>query len=219
MSRSGVSMLSQIINKSKIPPGITHIAGSPNSGTTTLLYQLCKGIKKDHKTIIFDCEMSFSAQRLQEIIFDTKIMLQDIYVIQITNKEQQLRILMKLHKFLHNKTCSFIAINGITDHFRFSEKNKNEIYTQRILTLQMAYLKMLSKKRNLPIFITNQMSIFRDGEEQKTRPIYNSIINNFVDRTIAFQYINKKLWKAEYDNEKLYYSLSSKGIEEISGNL
>ena len=71
-------MLSQIINKSKVPPGITHIAGSPNSGTTTLLYQLCKGIRKGQKALIFDCEMSFSAQRLQEIIFDKKINLEDM---------------------------------------------------------------------------------------------------------------------------------------------
>ncbi|MHA1953470.1 MAG: hypothetical protein ACXAAM_01605 [Candidatus Heimdallarchaeaceae archaeon] len=212
-------MLSQIINKSKIPPGITHVAGSPNSGTTTLLYQLCKGIKKEHKAIIFDCEMSFSAQRLQEIIFNTKINLQDIYVIQIMDKKQQIKILMKLHKFLKSKTYSFIAINGITDHFRFSNKTGSERYTQRILALQMAYLKMLSKKKDLPIVITNQVSIFRDDEQQKIKPIANAVISNYSDRTIIFQYINKKLWKAKYKEEELYYSLSSNGIEEIRGNL
>ncbi|MCG3221251.1 MAG: hypothetical protein H7641_07715 [Candidatus Heimdallarchaeota archaeon] len=212
-------MLSQIINKSKIPPGITHVAGSPNSGTTTLLYQLCKGIKKEHKVIIFDCEMSFSAQRLQEIILNTKISLQDIYVIQIVDKKQQIKILMKLHKFLKSKKYSFIAINGITDHFRFSNKTRSERYTHRILALQMAYLKMLSKKQDLPIIITNQVSIFRDDDQQKIKPIANAVISNYSDRTIIFRYINKKLWKAKYEEEELYYSLSSNGIEEIRGNL
>jgi len=212
-------MLSQIINKSKIPAGITHVAGSPNSGTTTLLYQLCKGIKKEQKAIIFDCEMNFSAQRLKEIVLDTKIDLQDIYVIQIMNKEQQLKTLMKLHSFLKNREYSFVGINGITDHFRFNNKNRSERYTHRILALQMAYLKMLSKERELPIIITNQISIFRDDEHQKIRPIANAVISNYSDRTIIFQYINKKLWKAKYKDEELFYSLLSNGIEEIRGTL
>jgi RecA/RadA recombinase len=211
-------MLSQIINKSKIPPGITHVAGSPNSGTTTLLYQLCKGIKKEQKAIIFDCEMSFSAKRLKEIILDTKTNLQDIYVIRIMDKKQQVKILMKLHNFLKNNEYSFMAINGITDHFRFNNKLKSERHTHRILALQMAYLKMLSKKQNLPIIITNQVSMFRDNEKQKIRPIANAIISNYSDRTIIFQYINKRLWKAKYNDEELFYSLSSKGIEETLGS-
>ena len=207
-------MLSQIINKSKIPPGITHIAGSPNSGTTTLLYQLCKGIRKGQKALIFDCEMSFSAQRLQEITFNKKINLEDIYVIQIADKKQQIHVLMKLHKFIKGKSYSFIAINGITDHFRFSEKVTSEKYIHRVLALQMAYLKMISKRQKFPIVITNQVSIFRENEQRNIKPIAGSVINNYTDRTIIFQYISKKLWKATYNNEELYYSLSSNGIEE-----
>jgi hypothetical protein len=212
-------MLSQIINKSKIPPGVTHLAGSPNSGTTTLLYQLCKGIRKGQKALIFDCEMSFSAQRLQEILFNKKINLEDIYVIQIADKKQQMQSLMKLHKFIKGKSYSFIAINGITDHFRFSEKITNEKYTHRILALQMAYLKMLNKKQNFPIVITNQVSIFRENEQRKIKPVASSVINNYSDRTIIFQYVSKRLWKATYNEEELYYSLTSNGIEENRGGL
>ncbi len=212
-------MLSQIINKSKVPSGITHIAGSPNSGTTTLLYQLCKGIRKGQKALIFDCEMSFSAQRLQEIIFDKKINLEDIFVIQIADKRQQINVLMKLHRFVKVKSYSFIAINGITDHFRFSEKVTSEKYIHRVLALQMAYLKMINKRQNIPIVVTNQVSIFRDNEQRNIKPIAGSVINNYTDRTIIFQYISKKLWKATYNNEELYYSLTSNGIEENRGAL
>ena len=212
-------MLSQIINKSKVPPGITHIAGSPNSGTTTLLYQLCKGIRKGQKALIFDCEMSFSAQRLQEIIFDKKINLEDIFIIQIADKKQQIRVLMKLHKFVKGKSYNFIAINGITDHFRFSDKVTSEKYIHRVLALQMAYLKMINKRQNIPIVVTNQVSIFRDNEQRNIKPIAGSVINNYTDRTIIFQYISKKLWKATYNNEELYYSLTSNGIEENRGGL
>ena len=56
-------MLVGLINNSKIPKGITHIAGPPNSGKTTLIYQSCKGVKEGKKVLVLDCEMNFSAKR------------------------------------------------------------------------------------------------------------------------------------------------------------
>jgi len=208
-------MLSQFIVKSKVPFGITHIAGPPNSGKTTLIYQTCKGIEKGEKALIFDCEMNFSAQRLQEILLDSDIKLEDIIIIRIANQKQQLQHLMKVHNFIQNKKYSFIAVNGVTDHFRFSEKAKKDVVLYRILALQMAYLKMFSEKIRMPIILTNQVSIFREEETQKIRPIANSVINHYSDRTVIFQHINKRLWKAEYNDEKFYYKLKSSGIEEI----
>jgi RecA/RadA recombinase len=211
----GVPMLNQLIVKSKVPFGITHIAGPPNSGKTTLIYQICKGIAKGEKALIFDCEMNFSAQRLQEILLDSNIKLEDIIIITIANRKQQLQYFMKMHNFTQNKQYSFIAINGVTDHFRFSEKSKKDVVLYRILALQMAYLKMFSGESKLPIVLTNQVSMFKEEEAQRIRPIANSVIDHYSDRTVIFQHVNKRLWKADYDGEKLYYTLTSYGIEEV----
>jgi RecA/RadA recombinase len=210
-------MLNQFIVKSKVPSGITHIAGPPNSGKTTLIYQICKGIEKGEKALIFDCEMNFSAQRLREILLDSNIKLEDIIIVRIANQKQQLQHLMKAHNFIQNKKYSFIAINGVTDHFRFSEKARKDVVLYRILALQMAYLKMFSEKTKMPIVLTNQVSIFRGEETQKIRPIANSVINHYSDRNVIFKHINKKLWKAESNDERFYYTLTSNGIEEIKG--
>ena len=95
-------MLVDFIKNSKIPTGMTHIAGPPNSGKTTLIYQTCRGIREGKKGLILDCEMNFSAQRLQDITTGRKIDMQNIIIMNITDRNQQFNTVMKTHKFIVN---------------------------------------------------------------------------------------------------------------------
>ena len=208
-------VLINLFENSKIPPGVTHVAGAPNSGKTTLLYQLCRNLSKKKKALIFDCEMSFSAQRLQEII-KRRDVLKRIIVIRITDKKQQFLNIMKTHNFLKNNSIYFIGINGFTNHFRFTEKITNEISIHRNLGIQMAYLKKISKELKQPIVLTNQVSIFKENDKQMLKSVAGQITNHYSNTNIVLQHVNKKLWKASNENKEIYYTLSSSGIEVIS---
>ena len=205
-------MLIDLINNSKIPTGITHIAGPPNSGKTTLIYQSCKGIKEGKKVLVLDCEMNFSAQRLQDIIRSKKIDLRNIIIMNIADRIQQFNTIMKIHKFILNGNFSFIAINGITDHFRYTSE-KEEVSTYRTLSMQLAYLKMISKNEKTPILMINQVSAFKSKNKKEFKPIANSVMKHYADRNIILQHINRKLLKAIYNNEEIYYTVTSNGIE------
>ena len=77
----------------------------------------------------------------------------------------------------------------------------------------MAYLQMVSSKLNLPVVLTNQVSMFRENNLRIVRPFANSIITNYSDNNIMLEHVNKKLWKAKYENQEMFYALSSQGVE------
>ncbi|MCK5305433.1 MAG: hypothetical protein KAJ72_09280, partial [Candidatus Heimdallarchaeota archaeon] len=189
-------MLSKFLEKSIVSDGITHIAGPPNSGKTTILYHLCKGLKKGKKALILDCEINFSARRLREITLGKDIDFNNIILLRVADKANQIRILMKLHSFFKKDKPLFIGINGFTNHFRFSPLNVDEMNWNKTLSLQMAYLQMVSSKLNLPVVLTNQVSMFRENNLRIVRPFANSIITNYSDNNIMLEHVNKKLWKA-----------------------
>ena len=206
-------MLSKFLEKSIVSDGITHIAGPPNSGKTTILYHLCKGLKKGKKALILDCEINFSARRLREITLGKDIDFNNIILLRVADKANQIRILMKLHSFFKKDKPLFIGINGFTNHFRFSPLNVDEMNWNKTLSLQMAYLQMVSSKLNLPVVLTNQVSMFRENNLRIVRPFANSIITNYSDNNIMLEHVNKKLWKAKYENQEMFYTLSSQGVE------
>lgn len=206
-------MLSKFLEKSIVSDGITHIAGPPNSGKTTILYHLCKGLKKGKKALILDCEINFSARRLREITLGKDIDFNNIMLLRVADKANQIRILMKLHSFFKKEKPLFVGINGFTNHFRFSPLNVNEMKWNKSLSLQMAYLQMVSRKLNIPVVLTNQVSVFRENNLKIMRPFANSIITNYSDNNIMLEHVNKKLWKAKYENQEMFYTLSSQGVE------
>ena len=197
-----------------IPQGITHLAGPPNSGKTTLLYQTCRGLK-GKKALFFDCEINFSAQRLMEVNLNYKVELKSITVVSLFDKSQQIKTLMKVHNFISNTDYAFIAINGITNHFRFRSSNINEMSIYKLLTLQMAYLNMISKEYQIPVLITNQVTAFREKDKKIIRPVANSAIMNYSDREIKLKHVNKKLWKAQQEKEEVFYKITNDGLETI----
>ncbi|MCK5410021.1 MAG: hypothetical protein KAJ30_07125, partial [Candidatus Heimdallarchaeota archaeon] len=137
----------------------------------------------------------------------------NIMLLRVVDKANQIRILMKLHSFFKKKRPLFIGINGFTNHFRFSPLNVDEMNWNKTLSLQMAYLQMVSSKLNLPVVLTNQVSMFRENNLRIVRPFANSIITNYSDNNIMLEHVNKKLWKAKYENQEMFYTLSSQGVE------
>ncbi len=211
-------MLADFIEKSLIPEGIMHIAGPPNSGKTTLLYQSCRSLKRGKKALILDCETNFSAKRLQEIVINSKVKLNDVTIISLLNKAQQVKVLMKSHNFLHNSDFAFIGINGITDHFRFGKINVSEREFHNLLNLQIAYLQMISKEYSVPILITNQVTAFKELNSDRFKPVAATVIRNYSDNEISLTHVNRKLWKAKLYKEEVYYSINQNGIEVIKNS-
>jgi len=208
-------MFIDLIEKSKIPDAVIHIAGPPRSGKTTFFYHLCKGIKKDEKAIIIDCEMNFSAQRLHEIISDeTKIDLDNILLIRAAGSYDQFHSIMNIHSFLEGINCKFIGINGITDHFRLGFIDQNNHYYHS-LAIQIAYLKMINLKYNIPILFTNQVSVTRVGGKEILTPIASNILRFYSDILITTREIRRNLWKIVVNGKHNEYSISSTEIKII----
>ena len=72
---------------------------------------------------------------------------------------------------------------------------------------------MISKKLEIPIVLTNQVSIFRENNSKIVRPISDSTITNYSDNNVILEHVNKKLWKAKLENQEMFYFLTANGIE------
>lgn len=207
-------MLKGLIDQGVAPPGLTHIAGPPNSGKTTILYSLSSYASVEKRALIFDCELKFSSKRLLEIIQNRNKTenLQHIYVVRIRDLKQQVNSIMNIHNYLHNQRFYFIAINGITDHFRILEKKSDEFELRKIFALQLAYLKKISYSMDIPIIFTNQVTK-KLKAEHRTTPILNNIISLYSDNEIIISRETTQLFIATCKTSDYHFTITDLGIE------
>ncbi|MHA1685396.1 MAG: DnaB-like helicase C-terminal domain-containing protein [Candidatus Heimdallarchaeaceae archaeon] len=207
-------MFNQLITKGIIPKKLIQIAGPPNSGKTTILYNLCAHLSSEKKALIFDCEMKFSPERLIDVISNKqrKVNLHNIVIIRLYNIKEQFRNIMSIHNYIQEGVFSFIAINGITDHFRSLNKSKRTFSLKRIFTMQLAYLKHLSSQMRIPVVFTNQI-VETKTLENKLIPVLNNTVSLYSDHKIIISRSSNKLLKATEDGESYFYKITEAGIK------
>ncbi|MHA1305032.1 MAG: hypothetical protein ACTSQE_02135 [Candidatus Heimdallarchaeaceae archaeon] len=209
-------MFVKLIEQFEIPEGITHIAGPPKSGKTTILYHLFKGLKADEKAIIVDSEIVFNAHRLQEITSSHSINFDNILVLRTENGFEQFKIIMNLHSFIQGVKTAFIAVNGITNYFRKKFVNDSYSNLYHLVALQVAYLKYLSMVFKIPIILTNQVSGKKTGKERTMKAVAGNILNFYSDISLIINNVDNNIWKVVDDKgREIYYTITSKGISVI----
>lgn len=207
-------MFLDIFKNKKIPEGITQITGPPKSGKRLFLYHICSNIKKTKRVCVLDCEANFSGKRLNNIISESEI-LENIILMPIESIYKQLQIVMNLQNFLTKSNIDLIIINGLTTQYR-SILNTNFIKKQKLITMQLAYLKQIKKNKNLSIIISNQISGTKKKYEYK--PVAKAAFEYYVDKTIFLSELvpSKNIWKARCENDEITYFITKEGIKITS---
>jgi len=201
-------MLRQLLSGKKLPVGLIHLFGAPNTGKTTILYHMCRTVKKDTFALILDCELKFSAKRYYDILGSFKDKMNQIIIMQPTSLYEQFSTIMKLHNYLLAKNFSFVAINGITDFIRSIDETRS-FDLNRNFSLQLAYLNLLSHTNRLPVVITNQIT--KSGNNDN-KAVLSSIINYYSDINIFLKKVKEERYHAYFNNEVLEYKIGSTGI-------
>jgi len=156
---------------------ITMIYGPAGSGKTNFcMMAAASQAKKGNKVIFVDTEGGFSIERLKQLCGEeTEKALKNILLLKPTNFEEQDESLTRLLKEIKtDSNIGLIVIDGMTMLYRLElaeakEENKSIQAINSKLARHMRILASISRNRNIPIIVTNQVySEFLSDEELKS---------------------------------------------------
>jgi len=146
---------------------ITTIYGPAGSGKTNFcMLAAASQAKKANKVIFMDTEGGFSTERFKQISGETyQDFLKNIMLLKPTNfQEQKSNFNKLLNEISQNSNISLIIVDGMTMLYRleigdaFEEKDELKIkIINKELAKQLRTLAEISRKKNIPIIITNQI--------------------------------------------------------------
>jgi DNA repair protein RadB len=157
---------------------ITTIYGPAGSGKTNFcLLVAVSQAKKENKIVYIDSEGGFSTERVKQIAGeDYERVLKNIMLLKPVNFSEQKKDFEVLLREIGSKSkIGLIIIDSLTIHYRIelgeAIQNKEEHRIKEInkeLAKQLSILVELSRKKNIPIVITNQVYYdFSDDFERK----------------------------------------------------
>jgi len=212
---------------------ITMIAGPPGSGKTNLtILAACSQAKANNKIIFIDTEGGFSIERVKQIVGDNyEKYIENILLLEPTNFQEQEKAFEKLLKTLKKEYVGLIIIDSLAMLYRLElgdaiqskndEKIKNVNYE---MAKQMRTLAEITRKKKIPILITNQVyKNFQSNDDKKDK---KSEEINIVGGDL-FKYWSKCIIELKRDNEqreaillkhrnikfkKLKFEIQNKGI-------
>lgn len=211
---------------------VTMIAGCPGSGKSNFCtLAACSMAKKGKKVIFVDTEGGFSIERVKQIVPECydKI-LGNILLLKPLNFTQQKEDFEKILKNVNNE-IGLIIIDSIAMHYRLelgyaaSTKNEDKIYNiNREVSSQMKTLVEISRKKNIPIIITNQvynqfvkMDEFKNGFEKETNIVGGDLLQYWSKCIIELKKDGQKrkaflLKHRNLPEKELNFSIKNEGI-------
>ncbi|MEK6884353.1 MAG: DNA repair and recombination protein RadB [Nanoarchaeota archaeon] len=180
---------------------ITMIVGPAGSGKTNfVLLSAVSQAKKGNKVIFMDTEGGFSLDRIKQLSgenFDS--VLENILVLKPTKFEEQEKEFQNLLKLLKEKQIGLIVVDGMTMLYRLKlgEARESEQEIKNInnsLARQMRTLAEISRNKNIPVLVTNQVysdflsdEDFQSGKKRETHFVGGDLLKYWSKCIIELQ--------------------------------
>ena len=148
---------------------ITTVYGPSGSGKTNLCILCAVNTSRLGKKIIYvDTENNFSVERFKQICNAINInhlkTINNMIFFKPVSFEEQKKTFAKL-KDVINKKIGLVIVDTIGMLYRLELGNNKDIYEiNSELGKQLAYLKQIASKKNIPVLITNQ--VYADFEDK-----------------------------------------------------
>lgn len=166
---TGSKILDNLLNGGYETDIITTLYGPAGAGKTGLCILCAINTARLGKKVIYvDTESNFSVERFKQICssinLNYKKILNSIVFLKPVSFEEQKKTFEKLKDIVNNK-IGLIIIDSIAMLYRLELGKENDIYeTNRALGRQLAYLTEISRKKEIPILISNQ--VYADFEDK-----------------------------------------------------
>ena len=153
---SGSDIIDELIDGGYETEIITTIYGPAGSGKTNFCMLCAISVAKNKKVIYIDTEGSFSINRFIQLCDDKKI-LDNIIFLKPTSFQEQSKAIEKI-KALTENNIGLIIIDTIAMLYRLEIGQTEDVYNvNRELGKQISFLNEISRKKNIPVLITNQV--------------------------------------------------------------
>jgi len=216
---------------------VTMIVGPAGSGKSNFSILAACSQAREKKVIFVDTEGGFSVERVLQIIGEKnkEKILGNIYLLNPTNFLEQKQDFEKLRKYLKNEEVGLIVVDSISMLYRLelgeavSSENKEKITeVNRDVAKQMRTLVEISRKRNIPILITNQVyseflsfEDLRNGLEKETNIVGGDLFKYWSKCIIELKNNNKRkavlLKHRSLANREMNFEIRNEGIFKKSG--
>ena len=162
---SGSRILDYILNGGYEKDIITTIYGPSGSGKTNLVLLAAINMARNNKKVIYiDTEGSFSIERLKQIASDYKKIMEKIIFLKPVSFEEQKKSFEKLKDLVDNN-IGLIIVDTIAMLYRLELGKSEDVYNVNLeLGKQLSYLSEISRKKNIPVILTNQ--VYADFENK-----------------------------------------------------
>ena len=165
---TGSKILDSMLEGGYDPDIITTIYGPGGSGKTVICLLCAINIARHKKVVYVDTEGSFSVERLKQITgsinIDYKKILNNIVFLRPTSFEEQKKSFEKLKDIITDK-IGLVIVDTIAMLYRLELGKNEDIYeVNRDLGKQIAYLSEITRKKHIPVLVTNQ--VYADFEDK-----------------------------------------------------
>ena len=166
---TGSRILDEMLDNGYEKDAITTIYGPAGAGKTVLCILAAITTARSGKKVVYvDTEGGFSIERLRQIASSISQnyneILNDIIFLRPTNFEEQKKSFEKLKDMVNDK-IGLIIVDTIAMLYRLELGKSEDIQSvNRELASQISYLTEISRKKNVPILITNQ--VYTDFDER-----------------------------------------------------
>ncbi len=153
---------------------LTNVYGPPGCGKTTLCLQAAVScIEKGKKVVFIDTEGGFSKERLGQLSDGLDDILDEIILIEPDNFDSQEENVGRLDNICEKKDIGLIILDSLVTLYRLELNNGDIQDVNSRLANQLSTLSNLSRKRETPVLITNQIysDIENGGVELVSRDI------------------------------------------------
>lgn len=217
---AGCSAIDSLLDGGYEKDAITTVYGPGGSGKTNLCMLCAISLAKEGKKVVYiDTDGSFSVERFKQITPDFEKILDSIIFFTPTTFEEQKKCFEKL-KALDN--ISLVVIDSIGMLYRIEISRTENIQNVNCdLGLQLSYLSEITRKKNIPILITNQ--VYSDFENKdKVKMVGGDILRYSSKCLIELQKFHKGKRKAILkkhrslpEDKEVMFEIIQEGIKEI----
>jgi RecA/RadA recombinase len=219
---TGIKSLDNEINGGYPIKKLTLIYGEEKSGKTSLALQAAiNNSLKNRKTIWIDCGLHLHPERISIALENKNIEKSLIIFLRPKTFEEQTRIIEEM-PFLMNEKIKLIIFENYNELHRIIFGDiKKDLSIFKDLSFQIAYLKNIAFKWEIPLIVTAQMHEVPIGEGTIEEPVAARISKYWADIIIKLQNLVRRNIKriiiekgGKNENREIFFRITEYGVEE-----
>ncbi|NQU79079.1 DNA repair and recombination protein RadB [Candidatus Woesearchaeota archaeon] len=219
---TGSEILDRLLDGGFETDTVTTIYGPSGSGKTNICIIAATHIAKKGKRVIYiDTEGGFSVERMKQIAPEEhEEIIKNTTFLKPTNFSEQRNAFGKLSKLI-DEDIGIIIVDTIAMLYRIEIGKTNNVYdVNKDLGIQISYLSEITRRKNIPILITNQ--VYSNFEGSGIKMVGGDILKYGSKCLVELQSGHKGARKAILkkhrsiaEDREVVFKIVNEGIEEI----